>query len=137
MVEMARLTFEDGDKVVSMARDVEKQAATVSDDDVHSESLMMLGLALDNCGKRREALCHLEHAKQMRIANGILRPDVYYSIAAVQHYEKRLPEALDAAEEAWKLSEPDNDLVTHARIFFLLGTILFCANRDTEAWKYL
>ena len=48
---MARLTFEDGDKVVSMARDVEKQAATVSDDDVHSESLMMLWIIVENDGR--------------------------------------------------------------------------------------
>ena len=53
------------------------------------------------------------------------------------HYrEKRLPEALDAAEEAWKLCEPHN-LVNQIDISFLLGTILFSANRDTEAWKYM
>ena len=41
MVDGARMTFKDGDKVVSLARDVEKQAATVSDDDTHAWSLMM------------------------------------------------------------------------------------------------
>ena len=51
--------------------------------------------------------------------------------------EKRLPEALDAAEEAWKLSEPYNNLVDQAQTSYLLGTILFSANRDTEAWKYM
>ena len=39
--------------------------------------------------------------------------------------------------EAWKLSEPDNDMVNHAINSFLLGSILFSANRDTEAWKYM
>ena len=54
------------------------------------------------------------------------------------HYnEKRLPEALDAAEDAWKLSGPDNDMVNQALYSNLLGTILFSANRDTEAWKYI
>ena len=54
------------------------------------------------------------------------------------HYnEKRLPEALEAAEEAWKISEPDNGMVNHTINSFLLGSILFSANRDTEAWKYM
>ena len=46
------------------------------------------------------------------------------------------PEALEAAEEAWKLCSPD-DLVNQAQDSFLLGTILFSANRDTEASKYI
>ena len=58
-------------------------------------------------------------------------------IAYVHYHEKRLPEALEAAEEAWKLSEPDNNLVFQAEISLLLGMILFSANRDTETWKYL
>ena len=36
MVEGARVTFKDGDKVISLARDLEKQAATVSDDEIHA-----------------------------------------------------------------------------------------------------
>ena len=120
-----------------MARDVEKQAVTVSDDFIHARSLMMLGSALDDYGDRREALRHLERAKQMRIASDSLRSEVYYSIAFVHYREKRLPEALDAAEEAWKISEPLNNLVARAGISLLLGIILFSANRDTEAWKYM
>ena len=54
------------------------------------------------------------------------------------HYrEKRLPEALDAAEEAWKISEPDVSLLNQAQASYLLGKILFSANRDTDAWKYM
>ena len=135
MIEVACI-FEDGNKVVSMARDVEKQAATVSDNQIHARSLMTLGSVLDDYGDRREALRHLERAKQMTIASDSLI-DVYYLIAYVHYHEKRLPEALDAAEEAWKISEPDKNLVTAARISYLLGTILFSANRDTEAWKYM
>ena len=132
MVEVARLTFEDGDKVVSLARDVEKRAATVSDDHIHARSRVILGSVLDKFGNRQEALRHLERAKVMGIAGS----DVYYWIAIVHYHEKRLPEALDAAEEAWKFSEPRNSLVVQAQNSFLLGTILFSANRDTEAWKY-
>ena len=54
------------------------------------------------------------------------------------HYEeKRLLEALDVAEEAWNLSKPRNNLVDQAQISFLVGMVLFSADRDTEAWKYL
>ena len=136
MVEGARLTFEDGDKVVSMARDVEKQVATVLDDRIHARSLMILGSVLDEFGDRQEALRHLERAKLMTISSSS-RSSIYFWIASVHYNEKRLPEALDAAEEAWKLAEPDNDMVNLALDSFLLGTILFSANRDTEAWKYM
>ena len=53
------------------------------------------------------------------------------------YHEKRLPEALDAAKEAWKLSEPLSDMVNQAQISFVLGMILFTVNRDAEAWKYM
>ena len=137
MVEGAHLTFKDGDEVVPLARDVEKQAATVSDDDIHARSLVMLGSALDQFGNRQEALHYLERAKLMGIASDTLSSNVYYLIALIHYSENRLPEALDAAKEAWKLSEPRNDVVNRARISFALGMILFSANRDTEAWKYM
>ena len=137
MVNGARLTFKDGDKVVSLARDVEKQAAAVSDDYIHANSLVMLGSVLDSSGHRQEALRHLERAKLMGIDSGTLSPSIYFYIAIVHYHENRLPEALDAAEEAWKLSEPDNNLTDQAQISLVLGMILFSANRDTEAWKYM
>ena len=136
MVNEARIKFKkDGDKVVSMARDVEKQAATVSDEGIHAESLVMLGSVLDEFGNRQEALHYLERVKQMGITS--LSSDIYFWIAYVHYHEKRIPEALDAAEEAWKLSEPRNNLVVQALRSFLVGVILFSANRDTEAWKYM
>ena len=140
MVNGARLTFDDSDKVVSLARDIEKQAATVSDDQIHAKSLVMLGKVLYEPGHRQEALRHLEHALALMMKIGILRGslgcDVYYWIALVHHKENRLSEALDAAKEAWKLSEPDN-LVNQAQTSYLLCMILFSANSDTEAWKYM
>ena len=96
MVNAARLTFEDGDKVVSLARDIEKQAATVSDDQTHSASLVILGSVLENSGHRQEALHQLGRSKQM----GITSSEVYFWIAIVHYNEKRVLEALDAAEEA-------------------------------------
>ena len=136
MVNGALLTFEDRDKVISLARDVEKQAATVSNDHIHASSLMILGKVLGSSGYRQEALHHLERAKLMRIGT-LASSSIYYSIALVHYHENRLPEALDAANEAWKLSEPHNNLANKAHISSVLVTILFSANRDSEAWKYM
>ena len=124
----------DGDKLVSLARDVEKQAATFSDDRIHARSLLMLGSVLDDYGDRREAIRHLERAKLM--VSGTLASQVHFWIASVHYEEKRLLEAVDAAE-AWNLSKPRNNLVDQAQISFLVGMVLFSADRDTEAWKYL
>jgi len=129
------LTFEDGDKVVSLARDLEKQAATVSDDDIHVMSLVILGSVLDNHGDRQEALRHLERAKLMESGSYLL--GIYKSIAVVHYHENRLPEALDAAKEAWKLSESHASLTVQAETSFIFGAILFSANRDTEAREYM
>ena len=144
LVNVERFTFKDGDKAVSLARDVEKQAANLSDDHwrVHARSLMILGSVLDTfqVENRQEALHHLERAKLMGIGmlnNTIFAFYVYHCIALVHYHENRIPEALDAEEEAWKLSGSRNNLVDQALISFLLGMILFSANRDTEAWKYM
>ena len=80
MVDAARMMFEDGNKVVSLARDIEKQAATVSDDYIHATSLLMLGKVLENHGDRQEALHHLERAKLMRISRS-LSSSIYFWIA--------------------------------------------------------
>jgi len=80
-------------------------------------------------------LRHLERAKLMRIDYYL--PDIYNSIALVHYHENRLPEALDAAKEAWKLSESGSSLSAQAQTSFLFGSILFSADRDTEAWKYM
>ena len=137
MVNLARLTFKDDDKTVSLARAVEKQSATVSDDELHVKSLTMLGKVMVKFGDRQEALRNLEHAKQMGFGSNSLRSDIYFWIAVVHYQEKRFPEALDAAEEAWKISEPRNNLVDQALNSYLFGMILFSTNRDTEAWKYM
>ena len=136
MVDAARLTFEAGDKAISLARDVEKQAAIISDDYIHARSLMILGKTLDSYGDRQEALRHLERAKLM--ATGALSSYIYHSIALLHYHEKRLQEALDAAKEAWNLCEQDtNKPVDQAQNSFLHGVNLFSVNRDTEAWKYM
>ena len=95
----------------------------------------MLAKLMVNFGNREEALRHLERAKQ--IGDVDLSSGIYYYIADLHYREKRLPEALDAAEEAWKLCQTHNNLVNQALFSYLLVKILFSANRDTEAWKFM
>ena len=80
---------------------------------------------------------YLERAKFMEIACGTLTPDVCHWIALVHYHEKNLLEALDAAKEAWKFSEQNNNLMAQVQNSFVLGMILFGVNKDTEAWKYM
>ena len=136
LVNAMSSTFEDSDMVVSLARDVEKQSATISDDLVHSWSLIVLVLALEKSGHWQEALHHLECAKLMAMGS-IYLTDACYWIAIVHYHENRLPEALGAAKEAWKHAELRNSLMDQAQISLVLGMILFSANRDREAWKYI
>ena len=84
MVNGARMTINDGDKVVSLARDVEKQAATISDDLTHAWSLMMLARVLNQFGYREEALRHLERVKQMGFSS--LRYEVYFDTLLARDY---------------------------------------------------
>ena len=133
-----RSTFNDRDKVVSLARDVEKQCATVSDDLMHIRSLITLGSVLGCSGYRQEALRHLEHAKLRLTALGnIDLTYVCFWIAYVYYEDSRLPEALDAVKMAWEDAVLSNSLVDQAQTSLLFGRILFSADRDTEALKYM
>jgi len=61
-----------------------------------------------------------------------------YQVIALIHYaERRLPDALDALQEAWKLAKSNASANDQANISLEFGTVLFSADRDTEAWKYI
>ena len=136
LADGARLTFEDHEKVVSLAREVEKQCAAISNDHIHCRSLIILGMVLDNSGYQQEALRHLERAK-LKVKGSIALTDVFYSTALVHYHENRLSDAIDAMKEAWKCAESGNSLVDQAQVSLSFGMILFSANRDTEARKYI
>ena len=136
MVNATRFTFRDDEKAVSLARDIKKRSATISDDLIHGRSLMTLGLVLDKFGHRQEALRHLELA-ELKVTGNILISQVFYSIALVQYHENRLPEALDAVKEAWEHAKSSNSLVDQAQTSLAFGMILFSVNRDAEAWEYM
>ena len=98
----------------------------------------MLGSVLIDSGDGQEALRHLELAKlRLKAMGDFYLTEVCFWIAHVHYDENRLPEALDAVKEAWKDAERRNSLVDQAETSFLFGRILFSANRDTEAWKYM
>jgi tetratricopeptide (TPR) repeat protein len=135
LVEVARMTLGDKGKVVSLARDVESKCAAISDDHIHGRSLGRLGSALRAAGQTQEAMEHLNRARIMlkAVKNTPYLAAVYQVIAQLHYYERRLPEALDAIQEAWKLVESIDAPRLHISLDFAL--IHFSANRDTEAWK--
>jgi len=134
LVEAAYMTLEDEGEVISLAQDVESKCAALLDDQVHGFSLVCLAAALSAACKQQEALAHLNDARIMLKAakNTPYLADTYQVIARVHFREGRLPEALDAIQEACKLvgSSPDPIISSES------GLIHFTANRDMEAWKY-
>jgi tetratricopeptide (TPR) repeat protein len=102
LVEVARVTFEDKSKVVSLARDVERKCAAISDDHIHGWSLVRLGSALRQAGQLQDVLEHLNRARIMlkAVKNTTYLATAYHVVARLHYYERRLPEALDAIQEA-------------------------------------
>jgi tetratricopeptide (TPR) repeat protein len=134
---VARSTLQDKGKAVSLARDVEMKCAALSDNVIHGRSLNALGIALTGAGQPQEALVHLDRARAMLRAVGDTPnlANAYRFTARVHYKERRLPEALDAVQEAWKLIE--SSAIANQHISLEFGKILFSANRDTEAWEYI
>jgi hypothetical protein len=134
---VARSTLQDKDKAVSLARDVEMKCAGLSDNVIHGRSLNVLGIALTEARQPQEALVHLDRARAMlRVVGDIPNLANACRLIARAHYkERRLPEALDAVQEAWKLVE--SSAIANQHIALEFGKILFSANRDTEAWEYI
>ena len=129
----------DNDKAVSLARDVETKSAALLDDVVHAQSLVSLGASLIQAGQRQEALRHLERAMTMSKAVGSIRTlaSACQITARVHYYDNRLSEAQVVAKEAWKHAQLSNSLSVQAFVSREAGTILFSANKDTEAWGYI
>ena len=138
LVEVGRVVFEDMGEVVTLARDVESKCAALSDDHLHGWSLVRLGAALNEAEQRQEALEHLNRALIMlkAVQNVPYLASAYQVMAVVLDRERRLPEALVAIQEAWKLIESSSNLNSQAIISLDSGLIYFSANRDIEAWKH-
>jgi tetratricopeptide (TPR) repeat protein len=138
LVEVARMTFkfEDRGEVVSLAWDVESKSAALSDDNVHGWSLVRLGDALYESGQPQLALEHLNRARIMleAVKNIPNLATAYLVIAYIHYRERRLPEALDAIQEAWKLVESSDSPNSNVSMDFAMYQ--FTANQDAEAWKH-
>jgi len=139
LVHTARQILHDKGKAVSLAWDVEMKCAAVSDDLIHGRALVALGTALNETRQRQEALVHLERGKAIlkAVGNTLNLARAYQCIARVHYYERRVPEAVDAIQEAWKHAKSSASLSDQMYISMGVATYLFSANRDTEAWKYL
>ena len=139
LVDEARYTLQV-DEVVSLAWDVRKKCTALSDDLVLGLSLLELGKALYGAQQWQEALCYLDQARTMfeAMENTFNLARAYQFISWVHGAEHRLPEALDAIEEAWKYAELLTDCrYTQIAIALDLGRTLFNTNQDTKAWKYI
>jgi len=140
-VDTARLVLsvKHKGKVISLAEDVEKKCAALSDDLVHGRSLVTLGAVLHRAQQWKKALRYLDHARTMlkAVGNTYNLAEACQIISWVHCEEGRLPEALDAIEEAWKYAKLTENISVQADISLDFGRILFNANRDTEAWEYL
>jgi tetratricopeptide (TPR) repeat protein len=139
LFDTARLVLQDNDEVLSLARDVERKCAALSDSIIHGRSLVLLGAVLKNARRWQEALSYLDQARTMLKAAGNT-----YSLAEANqitswvHYDQgRLPEALDAIEEAWNHAQLTENVSIQADIFLSFGKVLFSDNKDAEARKYI
>ena len=61
----------------------------------------------------------------------------YHVISWVHLDEHKLPDALDAIEEAWKFAELSGSRHIQMAISQTFGRILFETDQDTKAWKHI
>jgi len=140
LVDTARLVlWPDIDEIVSLARDVETKCTALSDTIIHGRSLVLLGAVLKEARQPQEALRYLDQAQAMlKAAGNTYNLAEAYQVTSWVHYDQgRLPEALDAIEEAWKYGQLTENVSIQADISLNFGEILFNANRDAEAWEYI
>ena len=127
------------DEVVSLAWDVKEKCTAMLDDLIHGCSLLVLRKALYSAQQWQEALCYLSQARTMfkAIGNTFNLARANQFISWVRYAENRLPDVLDAIEEAWKYAELSTARYIQISISLDLGRIFFSANQDTKAWKHL
>ena len=141
LVSAARmiLPVEHKGEVVSLARDVEKKCATLSDDVIHGCSLVRLGTVLHQAQQPQEALHYLDHARAMLQATGNISDlaEACQFISWVHYCEGRLQEALHAIQEAWKHAKLTDSPRIQGNVSLPFGVVLFSANKDAKAWKQI
>jgi len=136
-VEVARLTLPDLSEAVSLSLDVAKKCAALSDDVIHGRSLVRLGNVLHR--QPQKALRYLDQARTMLKAAGNISAlaGACQTISWIHYHEGRLPEALDAIEEAWKYAELTDSPTVQAIVSLSFGMVLFSADKDAKAWNQI
>ena len=139
LVDTGRMVLQTTHELVSLARNVETKCATLADNVIHGRSLVFLGAVLKQTRQPQEALRCLDQARTMlKAAGNTYNLAVACQITSQVHYDQgRLPEALDAIEEAWKHAQLTEKMSIQAAISLGFGIILFSANRDAEASEYI
>jgi tetratricopeptide (TPR) repeat protein len=142
LVDAARLALPDINKAVSLARDVEKKCATLSDDLIHGRSLVVLGTALSalcRTQQKEEALHFLDQARTKLEAVGNIYnlAEACQAISWVHYDEGRLPAALSAIKEAWTYAKLTDSPSIKATLSLTFCKILFSTDRDTEGWDHI
>ena len=139
LFDTARMVLQANHEVVSLARDVETKCASLSDNIIHGRSLVSLGAVLAEAQQPQEALrCLAQGRTMLKAAESTYNLVSAYNITSWVHLgQGRLPEALDAIEEAWKLAQLTGDVSIQAVISLSFGKTLFSTNRDAEAWEYI
>jgi tetratricopeptide (TPR) repeat protein len=137
--DAVRMASQDIVQTISLARDVERKCDALSDDIIHGRSLVLLGAVLLDAQQPQEALRCLDQARTMPKAAGntFILADAYRITSWVHCLQGRLPQALDAIEEAWKHAQLTETVLLQAGICLDFGRFLFGANRDAEAWEYI
>ncbi|PPQ97464.1 hypothetical protein CVT26_002812 [Gymnopilus dilepis] len=138
LVDAARFVIPRAE-VVSLARDVEAKCAALGNDLIHGRSLLFLALALQEAGRRQEALGYAERARDMLAAVGNVchLANTLQLITRIHYYDHRLPEALATITESWRLAELSDSPFFQAFISVDFGMVLFSLDRDAEAWKQI
>ncbi|KDR71046.1 hypothetical protein GALMADRAFT_75381 [Galerina marginata CBS 339.88] len=128
----------DKDELILLAHMVEEKCAALSDN-IHGQSLVSMGYALEQASHHQEALSYLEQGSALLqiVKDAPNLADACLVISRVHYQQHRVSEALDAIGEAWRLAEMTDIPGLQANIAGEFCSILFSVNRDTEAWHYL
>ena len=138
LVDTVRMLLEDTDEIISLAQDVKKKCATLSDI-IHGRSLVLLDTVFQEAQQPQEALRHLNCARTMLKPMGST-PSLAYAFQAiswVHYYKGGFLEALGTIEQAWKHAQMTENASIQADIALDLSQILFSTNKDTKAREYI
>jgi tetratricopeptide (TPR) repeat protein len=101
--------------------------------------LLELGKALCEDKQWQESLYYIDCARTIfeAVGSNLYLALSYRWISRAHVGEHRLPDALEAMEEAWKYIKLTDHRFDQSNISLDLSIILFKTNQDSKAWKYI